>query len=80
MKQIVEYMGGEGGYIDLFVLEHDPKAHMAALLALLDAKVTILSVDADTIRARYEPADHERQERLKALLDVGWRFSGKEAV
>jgi len=75
MKQIVEYVSGEGGHIDLFVLEHDPEAHMAALLALIDEEVTILSVDADTIRARIEPAD---QERLKELLANGWRFSGRE--
>jgi len=55
------------------VLEHDPEAHMAALLALIDAKATILTVDADTIRARYEPADQD-------LLADGWTFSGREEV
>ncbi len=75
MKQIVEYASGEGGHIDLFVLEHDPEQHMKALLALIDEKATILTVDSDTIRARVEPAD---QETLKELLADGWRFSGRE--
>jgi len=75
MRQIVEYVNDNGGHIDLFVLEHDPEAHMAALLTLIDEKATILTVDSDTIRARVEPAD---QERLKELLADGWQFSGRE--
>ena len=75
MKQIVEYVSGEGGHIDLFVLEHDPEQHMKALLALIDEEATIIAVDADTVRARIEPAD---QEKLKELLADGWQFSGRE--
>jgi len=77
MRQIVEYVNDNGGHIDLFVLEFDPKAHMAALRALIDDGATILFADSDTIRARIESVD---QEKLKELLAAGWTFPSQEEM
>jgi hypothetical protein len=44
------------------------------LLALIEEKATILSVDADTIHTRYEAAT---QDLLEELLAAGWQFSDR---
>lgn len=78
MKQIVDFSRddqGRAAIIEVFLLVEDPCAHAEAIKTLAKDGAIILSADSDTIRAVYRGTN---QDKLLALIDEGWSFSGQE--